>query len=83
MQIPIIHITHDLLEVLQSADSVLPLEQGKVAYDWLPPALREQLPGKQMHDCSIKSSEGEPEKATGGIKIVWQRLFGYPGICRT
>jgi molybdate transport system ATP-binding protein len=83
LQIPIIHITHDLLEGLQSADSVLPLEQGKVAYDWLPPALREQLPGKQMQDCSIKSSEGEPDKAAGGIKIVWQRLFGYPGICRT
>lgn len=83
VQIPIIHITHDLMEGLQTADSVLPLEWGKLAYDWLPPALREQLPGKQMQVSRNENPEGEPEKAVGAVKIVWQRLFGYPGICRT
>jgi molybdate transport system ATP-binding protein len=35
LQIPIIHVTHDLEEASFLADRLLPVEQGAVAHDWL------------------------------------------------
>ena len=84
VQIPIIHISHDLTEGLQMADAVLPLERGRVAYDWLPAALRQHLPEKQMQiPCRNELVEMEPVKARTPMETFWNRLFGFSKICRT
>jgi len=83
VQIPIIHITHDLMEGLQMADTVLPLTQGRIEPDWLPADVRECLNDKQIQTSRNKIPTIGHKKPRGGRETFWHRLFGYSRICNT
>jgi len=81
VNIPIIHITHDITEGLQMADTVLPVAAGKVSYDWLPDAVRQQLHGHQPQSCRPQFLNMVPETPPGKLEVLWHRLFGYFRTC--
>jgi len=81
--IPIIHITHDLMEGMQMADTVLPLERGRVSYDWLPASISRNLPEGRMSACESDLQAAEPERSPDKTKMLWNRLFGCSRICST
>jgi len=83
VQIPIIHVTHDIMEGVQMADTVLPLNQGRVAYDWLPASIREYLLERQKTACVNKFPEAGPERSPDIKKMLWSRLFGCSRIWST
>ncbi len=43
LSIPIIHVTHDLMEALFLGDNIVPLVQGKIARGWLQSGLKDLL----------------------------------------
>jgi molybdate transport system ATP-binding protein len=82
VQIPIIHITHDIVEGLRTADSVLPLEQGRIACNWLPETFRAKLPETHFHVGSGERHEKPaPESAVNRIATL-NRLFGSLRTCK-
>ncbi len=77
VKIPIIHITHEINEGLQMADMVLPLERGRVSYDWLPDIILKQLPDQYTQTCGCGLPDRDPVQATGKSDAPWGRLFGF------
>lgn len=83
VSIPVIHITHDIDEGVQMADSFLPLERGQVSYDWLPDIIRDKVPGFCTNTCGSELPAGVTEKPAGRFDSPLSRLFGYFRICST
>ena len=84
VNIPIIHITHDIHEGLQMADSFLPLEKGRISYDWLPDNIREELPGYPSQICSGRLSPvTEMPKPAKRLISPLSRLFCSFRTCST
>lgn len=63
LEIPIIHVTHDIREALYLGDEVLPIVQGKVAHKWmlqflmrerLAPACRGRIDWEQEEDLHLE-----------------------------
>jgi len=83
VNIPIIHITHDINEGLQMADSFLPLEKGRVSYEWLPDNIREKAVRCHSHTCPGGPPAAEPAKTAGRLDSLMSRLFSCFRICNT
>lgn len=83
VNMPIIHITHDINEGLQMADRFLPLESGRVSYGWLPDNIREKLPDYHKQPCRSELNIVELEKSASRLDSHLNRLFGYFRTCNT
>ena len=83
VRVPIIHITHDLMEGMNMADTVLPLAQGRVSYDWLPASISRNLLEEQKSACRSELPEAEPGRSPDTMKMIWNRVFGCSRICST
>ena len=83
VNIPIIHITHDMNEGLQMADTFLPLERGRVSYNWLPNTIREKLPDYHPQPCRNELNKMELKKPADKLYAPLGRLFSLFRICNT
>ena len=83
VNIPIIHITHDMHEGVQMADSFLPLESGRISYSWLPEAVRAKL--TCFHAVTCRDTQHRiPVQAPATAKpSTLNRFFGYFRTCNT
>ena len=83
VNIPIIHITHDINEGMQMADSFMPLEKGQISYGWLPDNIRYKIPDCHTHACSSRLPIPELQKPAHRMDSPLSRLFGYFTTCNT
>jgi ABC-type proline/glycine betaine transport system ATPase subunit len=58
LNIPIIHVTHDIREALFLADEILPIVNGRVFHKWL---LQFMLTAKEGFQCNEHSRETTEE----------------------
>jgi len=83
VNIPIIHITHDINEGMQMADGFLPLENGRISYEWLPDNIRDKVARCHNHACPSELPLTAQEKPVGQMNSTLSRLFSCFRTCNT